>query len=631
MEIDDCANKRVLVVDDQHEIHTDFMEMLSPTEVGSSADEMAEAFLSETPEIGLPTFELLHSVSGEDACEVIRAGRNLNRPIALAYVDVRMPPGIDGVETIRQIREIDREVELVVMTAYTERNLPNTIRKLGLPHKLLYIRKPFTREEIQQITLSLVLKWNVEREMVLGRQRLKAVLDTTEDAIAMYNATGRLAFANREFRKLFALNGSEPEMMSADADKDAASPHRFHEWYSESGTPGGLPSNGNGGQLVRKPGADRESEDWLFHRTTLPVHDDGESVVGELVVYRNVTREIELDRMKAEVLRLRSELEATSSFDGMLGSSAPMQRMYALMKRAMENNGVTILVRGESGTGKEVVARCLHYNGPRKRGPFMAVNCAAVPDSLFESELFGHEKGAFTGATARRIGYFERASGGTILLDEIGDMQPALQAKLLRVLQEREIQRVGGVDAISVDVQVIAATNQNLEEAMEAGRFREDLFWRINAFPIEIPPLRERREDIAELAEHFLRVVAERHRRSIRGLSNGALRRLLLYDWPGNVRELEGAITRAVLMETEDVLHESSLPPLISAVSPVAREEPKPALRQDVLPLAEVERLAMVDALRVFGNNVTRAAGALRIHRTTLHRKLKDYGLLTAK
>ena len=380
---------------------------------------------------------------------------------------------------------------------------------------------------------------------------------------------------------------------------------------------------GEGGQLVRRQGADRESERRLFHRSKLPVRDDRENVIGDLFVYRDVSREIEVERMKAEVLRLRSELEAVWSFDGILGSSAPMQRLYGLMRRAVEGDGLAILVRGESGTGKELVARCLHFNGPRKAGPFIAVNCAAVPEPLFESELFGHERGAFTGAAARRVGYFERAAGGTILLDEIGDMQPALQAKLLRVLQEREIQRVGGTAAIPVDVQVIAATNQDLEEAIGAGRFREDLYWRIAAFPLEIPPLRERLEDVPELAEHFLREHAERRGRSIRGLSTGALRRLLRHDWPGNVRELEGAIGRAVLMETGDVLQEGSLPPLASA-GPAVREEPEADGPRAVRPLAEVERQALADALEACGNNVSRAARALGIHRVTLHREAEE-------
>ena len=628
MKGDDYVNNRVLVVDDQQEIHIDFREMLRPGVARSAADELAEAFLAEDGDTAFPDFELLHAMSGEAACEVVRTAREEERPVALAYVDVRMPPGIDGVETVRRVRAIDPEIELVLMTAYTDRRVSDIVRSMELLHKLLYIRKPFAREEIQQITLSLVAKWNVERELVEGRrqlvldrQRLKAVLDATGDAIAMYDAAGRLAFANRWYERLFELSASELKAMSADA-----AAVRFEEWYRESAAAGGRPL-GEGGQLVRRQGADRESERRLFHRSKLPVRDDREHVIGDLFVYRDVSREIEVERMKAEVLRLRSELEAVWSFDGILGSSAPMQRLYGLMRRAAEGDGLAILVRGESGTGKELVARCLHFNGPRKAGPFIAVNCAAVPEPLFESELFGHERGAFTGAVTRRIGSFERAAGGTILLDEIGDMQPALQAKLLRVLQEREIQRVGGTAAIPVDVQVIAATNQDLEEAIAAGRFREDLYWRIAAFPIEIPPLRERMEDIPELAEHFLREHAERRGRSIRGLSTGALRRLLRHDWPGNVRELEGAIGRAVLMETGDVLQEGSLPPLVSA-GPAVREEPEGAAPRGVRPLAEVERQALADALEICGNNVSRAARALGIHRVTLHRKLKSHGLL---
>ena len=632
MEAGDYANRRVLVVDDQQEIHVDFDEMLRPGAAESRADELAAAFLPEEGRVSLPHFELLHAMSGEEACAVVEAEREEGRPVALAYVDVRMPPGIDGIETIRRLRRIDREVELVIMTAYTDRRLSEVMRNMELLHKLLYIRKPFAREEVQQITLSLVAKWNVERELaerrrqlVVGRQRLEAVLDATGDAIAMYDGGGRLEFANRWYEELFELAESDLEAMSAEA---AAT--RFEEWYRESGMPG-LVVAGEGGQLVRKPGAERESERRLFHRSKRPVRDNRENVIGDLFVYRDVSREIEVERMKAEVLRLRSELEATWSFDGILGSSAAMQRLYGLMKRAVEGDGLAILVRGESGTGKELVARCLHFNGPRKAGPFIAVNCAAVPEPLFESELFGHERGAFTGATARRLGYFERAAGGTILLDEIGDMQPAVQAKLLRVLQEREIQRLGGTDAIPVDVQVIAATNQDLEEAIAAGRFREDLYWRIASFPIVIPPLRERREDIPELAEHFLRQHAERNRRSIRGLSTGALRRLLRHDWPGNVRELEGAIGRAVLMETGDVLQEGSLPPLVP-VGPADRAAPPAAgAERGVLPLVEVERQALAHALDACGRNVTRAARALGIHRATLHRKLKTYDLLAGE
>ena len=363
----------------------------------------------------------------------------------------------------------------------------------------------------------------------------------------------------------------------------------------------------------------------LFVRTERPVRGPDGALLGDLMVYRDVSSEIEIEQMKKEMRRLRAELKATYSFGGIVGGSAGMQEVYALIRKAAAGD-ITILIHGESGTGKELVAKALHFNGRRKTGPFLAVNCAAVPETLVESELFGHERGAFSGATARHIGCFERANGGTILLDEITDMRPALQAKLLRVLQEREIQRVGGATTIPIDVQVVAATNRDPQEVIRRGSFREDLYYRIAAFPIVIPPLRERRDDIPLLAEHFLKRYAERYERAVHGISRGALRLLLRYDWPGNVRELEAAIGRAVLLETTGVLQPVSLPPeLCPATVPGGDAQP-----EVVQPLAQVERQALAHALAVSGNNVAAAAQALEIDRSTLYRKLKKHALPVA-
>ena len=293
------------------------------------------------------------------------------------------------------------------------------------------------------------------------------------------------------------------------------------------------------------------------------------------------------------------------------------------MKQAAESD-ITVLIQGESGTGKELVAKSFHFNSLRKKGSFQAVNCAAIPEALIESELFGHEEGAFTGATKRRIGIFERASGGTVFLDEIGDMDLALQAKLLRVLQEREIQRVGTTTPIPVDIRLVAATNKDLEAAVKNGRFREDLFYRISVFPIAIPPLRDRREDIPLLAKHFLEKHTKRSGKSISGVSTATLRLLLQYDWPGNVRELENAIERAVLLETDDVLQVKNMPPQLSPIVDSGKGGAPPA---SILPLAEVERQALVNALEASDNNVTEAARALGLGRATMYRKLKKYNL----
>ncbi len=617
-------NNRVLIVDDQAEIHEDFVEMLKPIIAEPSTNDLAAAFVSEEEEFFLPEFELLHASNGEEAYDIIQAGKESNHPVAAAYIDIRMPPGIDGIETIRRVRKIDRDIEIVIMTAYTDRSLPEIIHNMELLHKLLYIRKPFTHEEIQQITLSLVGKWNIERDLAekrrqfaIGHRRLEAVLNATGDAIAMHDVSGRLVFANQVYEKLMGLKESELKKASA-RDLKARLEARFRE-----------PDLGDlegrflldGGNVVETTGAGKVPEQRLFYRSTAPVRDGRGETIGGLVVYRDVSKEIEAEQMKAEVLRLRTALETTYSLAGLVGASPGMQRVYALMKQAAESD-ITVLIRGESGTGKELVAKSFHFNSSRKKGPFVALDCAAIPATLIESELFGHERGAFTGATQRRIGAFERADGGTILIDEIGDLPYVLQGKLLRVLQEREVQRIGGAAPISVDIRVITATNKDLERAVKEGEIREDLFYRIAAFPIVIPPLRERREDIPLLARHFLEKYAERANKSVNGISTATLRLLLQYDWPGNVRELENAIERAVLLETDAVLQAGSLPPQLSPVLASATDRPAA-----VLPLAEVERQALLRALEATGNNVKEAAGALGINRSTLHRKLKKYNL----
>lgn len=627
MDFSNLRNRRVLIVDDQKEIHDDFAEMLRPRFMETVTDELASAFTQQTDESFLPEFELMHADSGEEACEVITTEKEAGRPLCVAFVDIRMPPGIDGIETIRRVRRIDRDVEIVIMTAYTDKTLVEIIEDMELLHKLLYIRKPFAREEIQQITLSLVGKWNIEQELARKRRqlttshdRLEAVLDATGDALAMYDVSGNLVFANRRYERVLDVTKSELKKMSPKAFSE-----RFNERFREPDLTDmeGRFIFGSKGKIVERAEAGKLPSERLFYRSVAPVSDVKGDVIGDLYVYRDVSREIQVERMKAEVLRLRTELKTTYSFSGMVGSSAPMQQVYELVKQAAESD-ITVLIQGESGTGKELVAKSFHFNSLRKKGPFQAVNCAAIPEALIESELFGHEEGAFTGATKRRIGIFERAVGGTVFLDEIGDMDLALQAKLLRVLQEREIQRVGTTTPIPVDIRLVAATNKDLEAAVKNGRFREDLFYRISVFPIAIPPLRERREDIPLLAKHFLEKHTKRNGKSITGISTATLRMLLQYDWPGNVRELENAIERAVLLETDDVLQVKNMPPQLSPIVDAGKGGAAPT---SILPLAEVERQALVNALEASDNNVTEAARALGLGRATMYRKLKKYDL----
>ena len=621
-------NCRVLIADDQEEIHNDFEEMLVPSSAKRATDDLAGAFVSETEKAFLPQFELFHATSGEEACEMIKAGQDRNAPFAMAYVDVRMPPGVDGIETVRRIRKFEQNLEIVIMTAYSDKTLPEIVNDMQLLHKLLYIRKPFSREEIQQITLALVGKWNIEQELAKNRQqlevslqRLEAVLDATGDAIGMFDAGGRLQVANREYEKLIGAPESElKEMPPTDLLarinarlRPSVLPELARQLFFDSV-----------GELEEEVTENDISPPRLLYRSRAPVRDNQQNLMGHITVYRDVSQEVESERMKAEVLRLRTELETTYALDGIVGRSKNMQDVYALMQRASESD-ITVLLQGESGTGKELVSKLIHFSSPRKKGPFVAVNCAAIPETLIESELFGHERGAFTGATMRRLGQFERAQGGTVLLDEIGDMPMALQAKLLRVLQEREIQRVGGTATIPIDIRVIAATNRDLEGAVKTGEFRADLFYRLAAFPLVLPPLREHREDIPLLVAHFLKNHADSTEACAHGISPAALQRLLAYDWPGNVRELRNVIERALLLETTDRLQVGSLPPQLAALVPPLTDPEDPA--RPVLSMQEAEQQALVHALDSTDGNITKAAQVLNVNRTTLYRKLKKYGL----
>ena len=352
------------------------------------------------------------------------------------------------------------------------------------------------------------------------------------------------------------------------------------------------------------------------------------------LVVKNAAETIALRR---ENVSLRRRIEAEVSQRGaLIGSSASMQRVRAMIEKVAETDA-TVLVRGESGTGKELVAREVHErNSVRSKGPFVAVNCAALPSELIESELFGHEKGAFTGAAGRRQGKFEQANGGTLFLDEIGDMSSNVQAKLLRALEERRIERLGGNESIPVDVRIVSATHRPLEQEIAAGNFRADLFYRLRVVTIDIPPLRDRREDIPQLAETFTRIAAERYNLPLRQVGQSALRRLVDYDWPGNVRELKNTIERAAIMAEGEELRSQDLPDEITPG--LQRRAPAPDnnsegglnvpftadFRED---RREFERRYISRCLEHTQGNVTKAAEILGMHRQSLQHKLRQLGL----
>jgi DNA-binding NtrC family response regulator len=353
--------------------------------------------------------------------------------------------------------------------------------------------------------------------------------------------------------------------------------------------------------------------------------------------YDYLTKPIELDELAhlvhriaerrqllAEVQELRTQLRERFRVEGIVGDSSQMQEVLSLVARVAPTPS-TVLIRGESGTGKELIAKAIHYNSPRHDRPFVKVNVSALPETLLESELFGHEKGAFTGATERRIGRFEAADGGTLFLDEIGDLPAALQVKLLRVLQEREIERLGSQRPIAVDIRILAATNQDLERAMRERRFREDLYYRLNVFPIVLPPLRERREDLPLLIEFLLQKFAVRLGKPVMALSHQAMDVLMRYDYPGNVRELENILERAIILARHEAIYVEDLPLHLHESPPEdARETPT---GQASLPevLHAIEQQMLRRALERHGGVQTRAAAELGISERVLRYKLRKH------
>jgi Nif-specific regulatory protein len=336
--------------------------------------------------------------------------------------------------------------------------------------------------------------------------------------------------------------------------------------------------------------------------------------------------ETERQRLVSENAQLRQELHQRYHYSNLVGASGPMRQLYEEMARVAATN-TTVLIRGESGTGKELIAQAIHHHSPRAQKPFIIVNCAALPETLVESELFGHERGSFTGADNRKKGRFELADGGTLFLDEIGELSPAIQVKLLRVLQEREFERVGGTEPVRIDVRVIAATNRDLEKALAEASFRPDLYYRLNVFPIFIPPLRARKADVLPLADHFAEKYAREHGKSIKRISTPAIDLLSSYHWPGNVRELENTIERAVLMADGEVIHGHHLPPTLQTA-----EASGTVVRTSLGSAVETfERSLIEDALKTSRGNRSKAARLLGTTERVISYKVKKYRIDPAR
>lgn len=343
-----------------------------------------------------------------------------------------------------------------------------------------------------------------------------------------------------------------------------------------------------------------------------------------------ISRALEVKRLLREVEELKSELSERYRFSNIIGTSSKMNSIFHMMEKIARVDG-TVLITGESGTGKELVARAIHFNSPRKDGPFVVVNCGAIPRDLIESEFFGHTKGAFTDAKAEKTGKFELANKGTIFLDEVGEFSPEAQVKLLRALGEKEIVKIGGTKTIPIDVRIIAATNQNLEEREKKGDFREDLYWRLAVLSLHLPPLREKKEDIPLLCEHLIQKYNQELNREIKGITDQALEYMLDYSWPGNIRELENVIYEAMVLSDSLSVEEENLPMRLKGAETekegVLFESDKP-LNEEIQSITEkVEKKLIKKALREAGGNKTKAAQKLGISRKTLFNKMTQHNI----
>lgn len=338
---------------------------------------------------------------------------------------------------------------------------------------------------------------------------------------------------------------------------------------------------------------------------------------------KNAIKNFDLTR---ELQHLKENVKREFKFENIITSDGKMQDVFKYVTKVLDND-ITVIIYGESGTGKELISRAIHYNGIRKDKPFVVVNCASIPRELLESELFGHEKGSFTGAYQRKLGKFEIAHQGTIFLDEVGELEMTLQAKLLRVIQEKTFERVGGTEEIKSDVRIISATNRDLKKAVEAKLFREDLFYRLNSFPIIIPPIRQRRGDILILADHFLSLFKQKMNKNIKGFSKPALKLIYNYDWPGNVREIENTIERCVIMAESDYINIEDFPAHLKIESENRKIEFSDGLFPEdaIIPFEKIKEEAVKHSLRVTKGNIMEAAHKLGLGRATIYRLMEKY------
>ncbi len=527
------------------------------------------------------------------ACSIEECRQALSvRDFDLVYLDILLG-GDSGIDALRICKEMNPACPVVMVTGSPDLDTATDAVRLGA---FDYIPKPVRHETLLRITRKALQHKLLVDQKEAYRARLNAIFKSVKEGIITVDPQLCVTGMNDAAKIMF---GCDVEATGSELQTLFPTYPAFIDMVQSSfATKKAL-------DIFRIEMSLKKDRTQVLSLTTAALIEESGRSIGAVITLRDETRLDFLER----------DLKARKQFDRLIGVSVEMQKIYSLIE-SLADVDTTVLVTGESGTGKELVAESLHYRSSRRDKPFVRVNCAALPETLLESELFGHVKGSFTGATQDKMGRFQRADGGTILLDEIADISPALQVRLLRVLQEREIEKVGGTAPIPVDIRVIAATNKNLLEKVSTGEFREDLYYRLKVVEVKLPPLRERREDLPMLAEYFINKFNARFQRLIVGASQSVQDALLRYDWPGNVRELEHAIEHAFVLCRESVLAVDHLPEELKSVFDVSQERGKECSAQDI-----------IAALQSADGNKSKAAALLGVSRRTIYRKMEEFGL----
>lgn len=452
---------------------------------------------------------------------------------------------------------------------------------------------------IQGIFTNLERLKGLEQDLVKEKKTLEAILSGIGDAVCIYDQKCKIIFQSPTHRKLFGESAGEMCLYTPTRQKSLEESEEVTRWLEKK--------------------KDVRGRERFFEIIAFPIKDEKGDIFAGINIVRDITTHLELEAKNRELAQMKQTLEGQASFENMVGRSRAIQKVIEAIQ-VVAPLETTVLIQGETGTGKELVARALHNRSLRKEKPFLSVNCGAIPETLLESELFGHVQGAFTGAVSDKIGLFQAANGGTILLDEIGETTPSIQVKLLRVLQEGEIRRLGSIKEEKVDVRILAATNKDLKVLIQEGKFREDLFYRLHVFPILVPPLRERTEDIFLIAEHFLKLYSQINRKKVTAFSKTAQKMLLSYPWPGNVRELSNIVERAIILAKTKIVTPEELPlPSTPIQESLILTEDRPFKES----LTEISRKKIQEVLNKNKGDKGKTAKELGISRSTLWRWLK--------